>query len=259
MTSHGLMIFSATAEGQVSVLLIKKRTTYAYIDFVNARYNKYEDDSILALLDKMTNEEKLEILSMDFNRIIYKFNFLKGGYKEVDAILNSRYERLKGIFEHNFGSDSGRTKLKMLASKSRSNELLWEFPRGRAYKGEKSVNCAMREFYEETGISPDEYFLLPGEKYKLIQVDEGREYVNYYYVGVMYNPREVFLNLANYHQVHEVSDVRFVPLCELLHYNIYGIKKVYSYLRHIKKKYKLQKYAQNIIRAQESLSLSDQT
>lgn len=242
MTSHGLMIFSINEDRRISVLLIKKRTTYAYIDFVNARYNKYDDESLCTLLGKMTNEEKLELMSMDFNRIIYKFNFLKGGYKEADAVLSSRYERLKEAFDRNFGNDAGRAKLKMLASRVGSTDLLWEFPRGRAYRGELSMNCAMREFYEETGISSDEYFMLPGETFRLVQSDDGRDYTSHYYVGVMYQPRNVYLNLTNYHQVHEVADLRFIPLDELRHYNIFYVDKIYQYLKRLKKKYKLQKY-----------------
>jgi len=236
------MIFSIDKQMRISVLLIKKRTTYAYIDFVNARYNKYDDESISSLLSKMTNEEKLELMSMDFNRIIYKFNFLKGGYKEADALLGNRYDRLKDAFDRNFNTDSGRTKLKMLASKTGSTELLWEFPRGRAYKGERSINCAMREFYEETGIRSEEYYILPEEKFCLVQRDEGREYISYYYIGVMNQPRDVYLNLTNYHQVHEVADIRFIPLEDLRHYNIYCVEKIYKYLKRLKKKYKLQRY-----------------
>ena len=54
------------------LLFIKKRVTYAYITFIKGIYNKNNDNELIKLFNNMTIEEKICIMSLNFNIMWYK-------------------------------------------------------------------------------------------------------------------------------------------------------------------------------------------
>src|SRR3989304_3957528 len=54
------------------ILLICKRWTYAYIDFIHGKYNSLDNFQLIELFNKMTFEEKLDILSLNFAQMWYR-------------------------------------------------------------------------------------------------------------------------------------------------------------------------------------------
>jgi 8-oxo-dGTP pyrophosphatase MutT (NUDIX family) len=70
----------------------------------------------------------------------------------------------------------------------------WGFPKGRRIRGESDVECAIREFNEETNIDRDGYLLL--KNIRLEETFEGLNRVQYrhiYFVAIMINPYKVNL------------------------------------------------------------------
>ena len=198
------------------ILLTQKRNTYAFIDFINARYKSEED--LLTLFSKMTNDECFLILSLDFDKIYYRYTLISDSYSEAYALYKeNRYAMLKKIFEKN----ARRYKFKNLMARAMpdvANEELWEIPRGRrALPDELPINCAQREFEEETEISPEKYTQTM-ESFTIIQ-DEIYEITYFFAISEAIIPR---LNILNYLQISEVKDIRFVPLKDLYFYNIYA-------------------------------------
>ena len=66
--SHGVSCFDA--QDELRVLMVCKRFTYAFSNFVNGIYLSRNDDSVRALFNKMTIEEHLDILSLNFQQRI---------------------------------------------------------------------------------------------------------------------------------------------------------------------------------------------
>ena len=62
-------------------LMIKKRNSYAFVDFVLGRYNINNKKYIISLFNNMTYEEKLIIISLNFEMIWDRFR-LTHIYKE---------------------------------------------------------------------------------------------------------------------------------------------------------------------------------
>ena len=52
---------------QYEILMVRKRCTYAFISFVSGRYCRNDERTIMDLLNAMTNQEKLDVLSLDFD------------------------------------------------------------------------------------------------------------------------------------------------------------------------------------------------
>ncbi len=63
---------SAAGTPRYEVLMMRKRYTYAFFSFVFGKYKKNDDVTILALLNDMTNQEKLDILSRRFDYLWWR-------------------------------------------------------------------------------------------------------------------------------------------------------------------------------------------
>ena len=104
----------------------------------------------------------------------------------------------------------------------------WGFPKGRRNLKEKNIDCAIREFEEETGINKHEYNLL----YQIDPIEElfsGTNNIRYkhiYYVSIANNTinNNFIIDKHNFNQVSEISNIKWYSFEECLenirHYNI---------------------------------------
>lgn len=177
-TSHGIICYRRTDIGS-QILLIKKTNTYAFVDFVLGRYKNNND--IIDLFNKMTYGEKRDILFLKFSMLWYKvFNVApEQAYQNEDSSMSEFYFRRKSEFELSFLRDNGN-RLRKFAENSQNVETIWEIPKGRAARGESSIDAAIREFGEESGI--DSYKIdLRSKPYVECYVDNRTIYKNIYY------------------------------------------------------------------------------
>lgn len=209
--SIGIVLFrrNPTISG-VEVMCVRKRSTYAYHSFVHAQYKSTSDDCILALLNKMTPDEKVDLLSLNFSQIWFRV-WIYGTYRHVF------YASCAHKFENNFCADKG-ARLQRLIQESASGEIVWEIPKGRRDPNEDQLDCAIREFQEETDIGPGQYkFVTVGRNHLMsfTHYDEGVSYTNSYYIAVTDSDFEPAVNFRNKHQVSEVSAIQWMSLSAL--------------------------------------------
>ena len=184
------------------ILFIKKKNTYAYINFLKGLYSS--DYDILSLLNKMTFEEKITIMSLDFKLSWYKC-FLS--YDDNDK----KIIKFKNKFNKIVCKDGGK-KIVDLIKQSSNYDLIYEIPKGHVNKHESHINAAIREFQEETNIHKSKYRLLVDEKPLIYTfVDENVKYIYHYYIAIMldqsYIPK---VNYSNKHMLFETCDIRFL-------------------------------------------------
>ena len=173
------------------VLMVKKRYTYYYVDFVLGHYSKNNNTRLVFLFNNMTNEEKVDILSLDFGQIWYRIWLInpESIYSHHDKRLNSdeyaKYVVCKKQFERSFLVDHGE-RLRNLINKSANTGTLWEIPKGRkSIPEERDVNCAVREFEEETGITPSHYkILFDISPLRSVSSNLKSKYIHNYYVAI---------------------------------------------------------------------------
>jgi len=219
INSYGIALLQRNEEtGLYEVLIVQKRNTYAYVDFINQKFRTEED--LIHLFENMTNDEKFLILSLDFDKLYFKYSLMSESYLEVYATaIRAKYDGLKRKFEKN----ARRFKFKTLINiANKSIPELWELPRGRKLNiSEAPINCAQREFFEETGISPDNYTQF-GKSFTIVQ-DNIYSIQYFFALSIGVRPK---LNIFNYHQVSEVKNIQFVPLKDFQFYNIYAKDKI---------------------------------
>jgi 8-oxo-dGTP pyrophosphatase MutT (NUDIX family) len=107
------------------------------------------------MIDQMSNEEKLRIKSLNFDDLWKMMwgenNYMQ--YRSEEVSSSKKFEALKEGIEINgeiYTLDDFIQK-----SLTSWEETEWEFPKGRRNFQEKDLECAIREFEEETGIPGD--------------------------------------------------------------------------------------------------------
>ena len=107
------------------------------------------------------------------------------------------YNKFKFIIENNY-----LTKLYNIGSIYDYPE--WEIPKGRKNNNESNINCAIREFYEETNISQNEYEI----KNNITNIHDdfvgtdGNKYKNIFYIG-FYKKKMNNIIFTNNNEINE--------------------------------------------------------
>lgn len=184
------------------ILLINKRLTYSFVVFVHGKYNSRHDE-IMRLFDGMTVEEKLDVRSLSFQQMWYRV--------WLDSTkCRSSYFLARNKFEATFLTDGG-DKLRRMLSRSKCARLMWEIPKGRkTNKYESDIQCAVREFHEETGIDKAEYQIYPRVCSDTFMSD-GVQYKNIWFIAHGPHVRaEIDFGLKD--QIDEISDIRWMSI-----------------------------------------------
>ena len=155
--SNGIIAYRANRKtGRHEYLMIRRKESLGYIDFMRGKYSVYDRNYILNMITQMTNDEKNGLLKGDFDALwrgIWGAGKLLPKYRMEESISRDKFQQLKdGILPRN-----GYYCLDMLIHETLTHrawhEPEWGFPKGRRNGGENDYDCAVREFCEETGYS----------------------------------------------------------------------------------------------------------
>ena len=170
--SYGIAI-CASIDDVPYIVLCRKRISYEFIEFLHGKYSlPNEWGKVEALINKMTNSEKMEVLSFNFDRM---WRYSSFGYPKDEYSL-----RCKCKFEKNF---QNKTKLYNLINNSPCGELIWDLPKGRPDKNESMLDTAIRETNEEIGLTLSDYKLTFNKPITHNYVEYGVNYVMKFFLA----------------------------------------------------------------------------
>jgi 8-oxo-dGTP pyrophosphatase MutT (NUDIX family) len=207
ITSVGIIVFKINTEGKREYVLIRRKDSIGYVEFMRGKYNIYNKMYISNIISEMTNDEKQRILTCDFDTLWKQLwgNDINNQYRGEEKISKDKFETLKTGINVNDKDFSLETLI--AECKSNWNETEWGFPKGRHNNQEKDLLCALREFEEETGYSRLSITiiqnLMPFE-----EIFTGSNYKSYkhkYFVAIMEN----FTNKPTSYQDTEVSKIEW--------------------------------------------------
>ena len=91
------------------------------------------------------------------------------------------------------------------------NSPEWGFPKGRNNKNESNIQCAMREFEEETGFASDDYTIIKSIKPLCEEFlgTNGIKYKHIYYVAYPNNDKKPQIDVTNKNQMAEIGDIGY--------------------------------------------------
>ena len=219
ITSIGMIAFRRDCD-DIRYLLICRKDTLGYVDFMRGKYKIHSKDYLNNIFNEMTTIEKQRILESAYGSLSTfddmwdllwgdkigiqyrgeektsreKFNMLKTGINQIDEFYN----------------------IQTLINTSKTSwvEPEWGFPKGRRNYQEKDLECALREWEEETGYSRNQIKLINN----LIPFEEvftGSNYKSYkhkYYLAYMDDTQP----MSEDFQRTEVSKIDWLGLQECL-------------------------------------------
>lgn len=208
--SNGIIGFRKNEIGEFEFLMIARKDSLGYVDFMRGKYPMDDLMYLKNIVYEMTTKEKQNLLEKNFkenwNELWGKdssYINLNGEYKHSENKFN---ELKKGVVIE------GKTiTLYDLINESKGDWVNpeWGFPKGRRETKESDLDCAMREFTEETGIYVNRkniiYNLMPYEE--VFIGSNFKCYKHSYFL--LYIDNNVPLN--NY-QKSEVSDMKWFTL-----------------------------------------------
>jgi len=194
--SHGMAICSLI-NGVPHILLMRRRLTYNFIEFITGVNNWQKMEK---LLNGMTASEKLELLSGNFAQIWWKLNLNNNTRCPVYKTYELKYNSLD------------KERLLHLINNSTDGDLIWEMPKGRIERPETGLDAAIRETKEEIGVDRSQYKLL-GEEFYHSLVDYDVRYTMKIYLAEA--TKNISLAMKDRH-LFEVDTVRWFSLDQLV-------------------------------------------
>jgi Asfivirus mRNA-decapping protein g5R len=195
--SYGIIGFNKDHE----ILLVQRKDSIGYIDLIRGKYKNTKTLEIL--IGEMTYEEKLRILSMSFEELWDLLWMKKNG-----KIYKDDYLTAKRKFEN------PNIDIKNII-KSTINETKWDttefsIPKGRKNIYESSIECAIREFIEESGFKKSNFTLLDLPPIQEIFFgSNGTAYCHVYYIAEIHTEVIPEIDFTNVLQAGEIKYINW--------------------------------------------------
>lgn len=207
VTSTGVIAFKENSDYNLDkVFLVCRKDSIGYSELLRGRYDIYDKTYIKTMLEVVTQNEVNKIRDLnDFEklRLDLGIDLTSKQYKKEYDEAKLKFNVLKkGIKDYNLESI-----LQEIGEFWEEPE--WGFPKGRRHLKETDMECAEREFQEETGFKKNDYQLL----YNVAPLEEhfiGSNSVRYkhvYYFAKIITDTEPKIDPRNINQICEVGNV----------------------------------------------------
>jgi 8-oxo-dGTP pyrophosphatase MutT (NUDIX family) len=218
ITSYGIILFRSV-ENTIQYLMIRRRNSFGYIDFIRGKYIQNNLEHLKIMFDEMSVVERENLKKYDFETLWKMMWNIQDSiqttqHKSEEIASAKKFDSLKNGIQ--IGDNGEFISIDSLIenSKSKWNEAEWEFPKGRRNYQERDLECALREFEEETGISKKEIKIIeniiPFEE--IFLGSNHKSYKHKYFLGYTENIAD---DLNNY-QKTEVSKLEWKTIDECL-------------------------------------------
>jgi 8-oxo-dGTP pyrophosphatase MutT (NUDIX family) len=160
---------------EINVLMVRRKDSMSFTEFMRGKYEAENVDYVSRLVKNMTLKEQANVASEGFETL-WRYLWGEDRMSADFAVSRDKFNRLDryGLVRDNL---------------SEYTEPEWGFPKGRRTRGESDLDCALREFGEETNVPRNAFIIL-----KNIVLEEtflglnGIRYRHVYFVGLLKQP-----------------------------------------------------------------------
>jgi 8-oxo-dGTP pyrophosphatase MutT (NUDIX family) len=158
--SYGFISYKIGPNKQPLYLMVQRKDSLSYVEFIRGKYELQNIKYMLKLLSNMTKDELMRLKLYDFDTLWNEMwcrddvSSMNNHHREY-ADAQEKFTKLtKGYYLKTKTTIQFINLVILLESvESIYEETEWGFPKGRRNVNENDLNCALREFNEETGFS----------------------------------------------------------------------------------------------------------
>jgi len=188
VVSCGIMLIRGSANlpmdpTQCSILMIRRKDSMSFTEFLRGKYSTHPPEYLGVLLSNMTQPEQQMIRTQPFDTlwtrlwgygVEHHYNEYPQARQQFDMLdINALLETYPSIY----------------------TEPEWGFPKGRRVRCETDIECATREFFEETNIPRDSYAILKGVVVsETFRGTNGVMYKHIYHVAIVTDASKIQLD-----------------------------------------------------------------
>lgn len=204
----------------VEFLLIRRRDTLGFVEFLRGRYSLSDYDLIIGIFEEMTGYEKFKIKTKSFKELWCELWMIdnidtKDKFKREYYVSEKKFNTIKTGYQCN----DVYVSMEIILANLKNNwiEPEWGFPKGRRNARESDIDCAKRELEEETGIKNNEVFIYKNVKpfEEIFLGSNNVLYKHIYFIGKYDCDKEIKLNESNIHQKIEISALEWMNYSKL--------------------------------------------
>lgn len=196
-----------TYKDNIRFLMVRRRHTLGFLEFIRGRYNVDNVDGIILLFSQMTKEEIVQISKSTLDELwteSWSSDKNKSNFQHEFEDSKQKFNQLKHGVEESLNLDFYVTDVKPTWDNAE-----WGFPKGRRNFFETDLMCGIREFQEESGIIDGEYVIL--DKIKPIEEDligtNGINYRHIYFPAMSITNKLPEIVKNNKAQSSEIGDI----------------------------------------------------
>ena len=219
ITSLGIIVYNDDKyknnnSEEIEYLMIRRKDSLGYVEFIRGKYPLFNKRYLLNIISEMTNEEKNNLLNKEFDELWSELwgDYIGIQYKLEEKISREKFISLKiGI---TLLYDKYDLKLLIETSNTSWHDPEWGFAKGRRNFQEKDLNCALREFEEETGYNKNSLKLIQN----ILPIEElftGSNYKSYKHKYFIAQLDKTINPITNY-QKSEVSKIDWLNFNDCL-------------------------------------------
>jgi 8-oxo-dGTP pyrophosphatase MutT (NUDIX family) len=186
------------------VLMVQRKHTLGMIDFIKGNYDENNQNNI-AILFKQMSQQEIDLIRVSTFDVLWKYVY------PSSSILSRDYEKSQYKFEFLKKADVNLNYYLNIVISQNIPE--WGFPKGRKKFTESDLDCAVREFCEETGLTKYDIDIDSNNTYtETLTGTNGKLYEHIYYTGRLKS--SIILNLKNDNV--EIGNIGMMTLHEAL-------------------------------------------
>lgn len=212
ITSYGIIAFQRKKNNDLHFLLIQRKDSIGYLDLLRGRYMENAKgknamlQNIKILIEEMIPEEVERLKTKSFREL-------------WDALwINHRCRAYVTDYKDAESKFAALDLSNLLANvECKWNKQEYGFPKGRRNGRETDLQCARREFEEETGLKSHDYTIVDDlEIQEVFTGSNGKNYRHIYYIAELKDNANVGIDKENITQMSEIRDVGLFSVKECL-------------------------------------------
>lgn len=163
----------------IELLMIRRKDSMSYTEFMRGKYEPSDTAYVRRLLNNMTQDELYALNTTPFENLWSKMWNYADRHEHEMPISHEKFKAVTNIVRD---------------VSSNYIEPEWGFPKGRRFRCESDVQCAEREFFEETNIPRSAYVLVKDVEFTETFVGtNGTPYQHKYFLAIVSRPDQLDL------------------------------------------------------------------